>query len=69
MKLEYTINTEQDDTGCWSAEIPELAGAMQYGNSRDNAIVRVEALALRMIAEQLLKDDEPLDAVSIRGEA
>jgi predicted RNase H-like HicB family nuclease len=33
--------------------VPTLSGALAYGQSRDEAIARVEALALRILAERL----------------
>lgn len=49
MKLEI----EREEDGRWIAEIPELAGVMAYGGSREEAIAKVEALALRVIADRL----------------
>ena len=49
MKIE--IEREQD--GRWMAEVPDLAGVMVYGQSREEAISKVEALALRAIADRL----------------
>ncbi|MCX7016482.1 MAG: type II toxin-antitoxin system HicB family antitoxin [Candidatus Sumerlaeota bacterium] len=49
MKIE--IEREQD--GRWIAEIPDLPGVMAYGQSRQEAIARAEALALRVIADRL----------------
>lgn len=47
------IETEQENDGRWIAEIPDLPGALAYGTTRDEAIARVEALALRVIADRL----------------
>ena len=49
----YKIETEQETDGRWIAEIEELKGAMVYGDSKKEAIEKVEALALRIMAEQL----------------
>jgi predicted RNase H-like HicB family nuclease len=51
--MNLTIETEQEDDGRWIAEVPELAGVMAYGATRDEAIAKVEALALRVCAERL----------------
>lgn len=48
----FTIETEQEDDGRWIAEILEIAGILVYGNSQQQAIANVQALALRVIAEQ-----------------
>jgi len=49
MKIE--IDHEQD--GRWIAEVPELPGVLAYGADRAEAVFRVEALALRVIADRL----------------
>ena len=46
--MRFTIETEAEEDGRWIAEIVELPGEMQYGESRDEAIARAEALALRV---------------------
>lgn len=46
--MRFTIETETEEDGRWIAEIAELPGVMQYGRSRDEAIARAEALALRV---------------------
>ena len=51
--MNLTIELEQEDDGRWIAEIAELPGALAYGVSRDDAIARVQALALRVIADRL----------------
>lgn len=48
-----TLELEQEADGRWIAEIPDLAGVVAYGNSRDEATARVEALALRVLADRL----------------
>lgn len=50
---KFSIETEQETDGRWIAEIPELSGAMVYGESKKQAIFKVEALALRILADQL----------------
>ena len=47
------IETEREDDGRWIAEVLELPGCVVYGATRSEAIARVEALALRVIAERL----------------
>jgi len=51
MKLQIELEREAD--GRWIAEVPDLAGVMVYGQTRDEALARVQALALRVIAERL----------------
>jgi predicted RNase H-like HicB family nuclease len=47
------IETELEEDGRWIAEVPELPGVMAYGKTREEAITRVESLALRMMADRL----------------
>lgn len=47
------IAFEQEDDGRWIAEISELPGVMAYGATRDEAKAKVEALALRALADRL----------------
>jgi predicted RNase H-like HicB family nuclease len=47
------IEVEREEDGRWIAEVLELSGAMAYGPTRDEAIARAKALALRAMAEKL----------------
>jgi predicted RNase H-like HicB family nuclease len=49
MKVELA----RENDGRWIAEVPDLPGVMTYGNSREEAINKVEALALRVMADRL----------------
>lgn len=51
--MTFTVETEQEADGRWIAEIPQIPGAMSYGGTRDEAIARVEALGLRVLAERI----------------
>ncbi|OGG57242.1 MAG: hypothetical protein A3F84_13240 [Candidatus Handelsmanbacteria bacterium RIFCSPLOWO2_12_FULL_64_10] len=51
--MKLTIETEQEDDGRWIAEVPELSGAMVYGQTREEAIARVQALALRVLEDRI----------------
>ena len=47
------IEIEREDDGRWIAEVPDLPGVMVYGTTRQDALAKAEALALRVIAEGL----------------
>ncbi len=47
------IEIEKENDGRWIAEIPDLPGVMKYGKTREEAIAKVEALALRVMADRL----------------
>jgi predicted RNase H-like HicB family nuclease len=51
--VTFTVETEQETDGRWIAEIAQIPGAMAYGSTRDEAIARVEALGLRVLAERI----------------
>jgi predicted RNase H-like HicB family nuclease len=51
--MKLTIETEREEDGRWIAEVPELAGVLAYGTTREAAMARVEVLALRVLAEQI----------------
>jgi hypothetical protein len=46
------IDLEQETDGRWLAEIGVLPGALDYGAPREEAARKVEALALRILAER-----------------
>ncbi|MCH9053914.1 MAG: type II toxin-antitoxin system HicB family antitoxin [Proteobacteria bacterium] len=47
------IEFEEEDDGRWVAEISALSGVMAYGATREEAQAKVEALALRALADRL----------------
>jgi predicted RNase H-like HicB family nuclease len=47
------IQIEREDDGRWIAEVPDLPGVMVYGATRQEALAKAEALALRVIADRL----------------
>ena len=47
------IQVEREQDGRWIAEVPELPGVMAYGKTQAKALAKVEALALRVIADRL----------------
>ena len=52
------IEIEREEDGRWIAEIPELPGVMVYGDTRNQAISKAEALALRVMADRLEHEEE-----------
>jgi predicted RNase H-like HicB family nuclease len=51
--MTLQIELERETDGRWIAEVPDLAGVMAYGQTHDEALAKVQALALRVIAERL----------------
>jgi predicted RNase H-like HicB family nuclease len=48
-----TIEVEREEDGRWIAEVPDLPGVLAYGQTRQEAIERAQALALRVMADRL----------------
>ncbi len=67
--MTFTIEIEREDDGRWLAEVPGLPGAMTYGQSRDEAVARVQALALRVIAERLEHRETPAEFLNVTFKA
>lgn len=51
--MKFEIETEVETDGRWIAEIQSIPGALVYGATKSEAIQRVQALALRVMADQL----------------
>jgi predicted RNase H-like HicB family nuclease len=61
--MKLTIELEQETDGRWLAEIDALPGVLVYGATVDEALLKVKALALRVIADQI-ENGEPVEAIS-----
>jgi predicted RNase H-like HicB family nuclease len=59
------VEIEAEDDGRWLAEVPQLPGVMCYGDTREDAIARVQALALRVIAERLEHQEAPRELLNV----
>ncbi|MBV9863203.1 MAG: type II toxin-antitoxin system HicB family antitoxin [Alphaproteobacteria bacterium] len=53
-----TVEIEREDDGRWIAEVLELPGVLAYGTSAGDARAKVQALALRAIADRI-EHNEP----------
>lgn len=51
--MGLTVNLELEEDGRWIAEVPDLPGVMVYGQSPDDAISKVKALSLRVLADRI----------------
>jgi predicted RNase H-like HicB family nuclease len=51
--MTFKVEIEREDDGRWSAEVLELPGVMAYGTSPEDAKAKVQALALRVVADRL----------------
>ncbi|MDP9038628.1 MAG: type II toxin-antitoxin system HicB family antitoxin [Acidobacteriota bacterium] len=62
--MNYQIEFEQEQDGRWIAEIPALPGVMAYGASQTEAESRVEAMALRVIADRIERENTTMSHVN-----
>lgn len=51
--MQLTIELEQEADGRWIAEVTAIPGALAYGQTREEAFKRAEALALHAIADKI----------------
>lgn len=49
--MTLTITTDREDDGRWIAEIESLPGVHAYGDSKEEAVAKAEAIAREVIAE------------------
>ena len=61
--MTFTVEYEQESDGRWLAEVPELPGVLTYGQTRQEAIARAQALSLRVLADRL-DHGEPVPQMS-----
>lgn len=55
----FKIEFDREEDGRWIAEIPELPGVIVYGETKQDAEVKVTALALRVIADRTEQAKKP----------
>ena len=58
--MKFKIEIGREDDGRWIAEIASLPGVMAYGKTRQEAIAKAEALALRVVADQTEERKTPI---------
>ena len=63
--IVFKVETEQEDDGRWLAEVVELPGVLAYGETQETALSKVQALALRVIAERLEHGEAGPELLSI----
>ena len=51
------VQVEQEEDSRWIAEILVIPGVIAYGTTREEAIAKVKALALRVLADRLEHDE------------
>jgi predicted RNase H-like HicB family nuclease len=61
--MRYDIEFEQEEDGRWIAEIVSLPGVMAYGATKTEAESKVQAMALRVIADRIERDKTTMSQV------
>jgi predicted RNase H-like HicB family nuclease len=51
--MNFRIQIEQEADGRWLAEVDAMPGVASYGATQTDAVARVQALALRVLADRL----------------
>lgn len=51
--MRFRVEIEREQDGRWLAEVAELPGVLAYGASESEAQAKVQALALRVVADRL----------------
>lgn len=59
------VAVEQEEDGRWIAEVEAVPGALAYGATRDEAVARVEALVLRVLADRLENGEGAPEAAAL----
>lgn len=67
MKLRIAVEEETD--GRWIAEIEAIPGVLAYGVSRVHAVARVQALALRALAERMEQGEAVPELLNVEFQA
>ena len=49
----FRVEIDREEDGRWIADVPDLPGVLTYGATREEAVTRAQALALRVLAERL----------------
>jgi predicted RNase H-like HicB family nuclease len=67
--VTFTIELEREEDGRWIAEVPALPGVLCFRHDRNEAVVGVQALALRVIAERLENREVPAEFLNVTFQA
>jgi predicted RNase H-like HicB family nuclease len=63
--MKFRLEIEQEEDGRWIAEVVDLPGVLAYGNTCEEAQAKVQALALRVVADRLEHGEAGSDLVTI----
>jgi predicted RNase H-like HicB family nuclease len=63
--ITFKVEVEREEDGRWLAEVLELPGVLAYGETQETAVSKVQALALRVVAERLEHGEAGPELLSI----
>lgn len=64
--VKFIMETERESDGRWIAEIPQVPGALAYGATREEAVNKAYAIALRSVADDVEhSNDAPPNSISL----
>ncbi|MEX2139481.1 MAG: type II toxin-antitoxin system HicB family antitoxin [Pirellulales bacterium] len=63
--MSLQIEIDREDDGRWIGEVLDLPGVMAYGATRAEAIDRVKALTLRVLADRIENGEEVPDVADV----
>jgi predicted RNase H-like HicB family nuclease len=52
-ELKLIVEFDREEDGRWIASVAQLRGVRAYGDTRDHALARVQALALAVLADEI----------------
>jgi predicted RNase H-like HicB family nuclease len=67
--MRFHIELECEDDGRWIAEVADLPGVMAYGSDRTDAVAKVQALALRVLADRLEHGEAVAEPLTVSFQA
>ena len=65
LDMKFRVEIEQEEDGRWIAEVVDLPGVLAYGSTSEEAQAKVQAFALRVIADRLEHGEAGPNLVSI----
>ena len=63
--MTFTVEVEQEEDGRWIAEVIDLPGVLAYGQTEEEAKAKVQAIALRVVADRLEHGEAGPELLSI----
>ncbi len=67
--MTLVIELGQETDGRWIGEVASLPGVLAYGMTRTDALARVQALALRVLADRLDHGEAVAEVLNVSFQA